>query len=106
VKGERPLAAAGVVLPRGLRWQQMTNGQRAGVAIRGAGQFVLLVAALRDLRRRPAEQIRGPKAVWAVVSAVNYLGLGPIAYFLFARRSGTSLGSASGEPRSATTIGA
>ena len=46
----------------------------------------LLVVALYDLRRRPADQVRGPKRIWALVCGVNYLGLGPIAYFLFGRR--------------------
>ena len=46
----------------------------------------LLVAALYDLRKRPADQIWGPKRIWALVCAMNYLGLGPIAYFLIGRR--------------------
>ena len=82
----RPLVATGAVLPRGRAWHQLTNRQRVGVILRGAIQVVLLVAAVRDLRSRPAQQIRGPKPLWLVVSAVNYLGLGPIAYFLFGRR--------------------
>jgi hypothetical protein len=53
---------------------------------RGAVQLGLLAAALRDLRKRPNEQIRGPKAVWVAVSGVNYLGLGPLVYFIFGRR--------------------
>ncbi len=82
----RPLAATGVIIPRRTPWRQLTNRQRGGMIVRGVIQVVLLAAAVRDLRRRPAEQVRGPKPLWLVVSAVNYLGLGPMAYFLFGRR--------------------
>jgi hypothetical protein len=47
----------------------------------------LKVAALIDIKRRPASQIRGPKWVWAaVVTVVNSLGGVPLAYFAFGRR--------------------
>ena len=83
----RGLSAVGVVVPHGTPWRDLTNGQRAAIITRGAVQFGLLAAALLDLRRRPADQIRGHKAVWVAVSGVNYLGLGPIVYFAFGRRS-------------------
>jgi len=44
----------------------------------------LLVAALVDIYRRPATQIRGRKRLWVAVSFVNFVG--PISYFLFGRR--------------------
>jgi hypothetical protein len=46
------------------------------------------VAALtwRDLRARPAEQVRGSKRVWRVASAVNTVG--SVAYWLVGRRQG------------------
>jgi len=47
-------------------------------------QVALLAAALVDLRRRPADQINGSKAVWSAVAFVNFLG--PLAYFAFGRR--------------------
>jgi hypothetical protein len=37
----------------------------------------------RDLHRRPADQIRGPKWLWVILSA-NLSGT--VAYFLFGRR--------------------
>ena len=49
-----------------------------------AVQISLLVAALADLRRRPADQLRGTKAMWTAVSFVNFVG--PLAYFAFGRR--------------------
>ncbi|WP_245627898.1 PLDc N-terminal domain-containing protein [Actinomadura oligospora] len=47
-------------------------------------QWVLAVAALVDLWRRPAEGVRGPKRVWRVAAFVNFAG--PVAYFLFGRK--------------------
>jgi hypothetical protein len=45
------------------------------------------VAALVDLARRPATEVRGPKWVWAtVLPLVNAAGGVPLAYFLFGRR--------------------
>jgi hypothetical protein len=38
----------------------------------------------RDLRSRPAGQVRGPKRIWQVASALNTSG--SVAYWLFGRR--------------------
>jgi hypothetical protein len=80
------LVSWGIVLPRRTPWKELTVRQRNGMIARGAIQLGLLAAALRDLHIRPADQIRGPKPMWVAVSGVNYLGVGPIAYFLFGRR--------------------
>jgi hypothetical protein len=45
----------------------------------------LAAAAWTDLARRPAAQVNGPKALWAGVISVNFVG--PVAYFLRGRRS-------------------
>jgi hypothetical protein len=76
----------GVALRRRTPWRELTPRQRQAMVIRGGLQLAVLFAALIDLRRRPASQIRGPKALWAAISFVNYLGVGPLAYFLFGRR--------------------
>jgi hypothetical protein len=47
-------------------------------------QVGLLVAALTDLRRRSAAQLRGSKSMWKMLSCVNFLG--PLAYFAFGRK--------------------
>ena len=44
-------------------------------------QLSLLVAAQRDITRRPAEQIRGSKAMWRMATLVNFVG--PGSYFTF-----------------------
>ena len=66
------------------RWSDLSTEQRAGVAGAGVVQVALLVAALVDLWRRPREEVKGSKAIWAAVSFVNFVG--PIAYFKFGRR--------------------
>ena len=37
-----------------------------------------------DLAKRPADKVRGPKWLWAVLSLVN--GFGPGAYFMLGRK--------------------
>jgi hypothetical protein len=76
----------GIALRNRTPWSELTPRQRKAMMIRGALQVGLLSAALNDLRRRPANQIRGPKPLWLAISLANYLGAGPIAYFLLGRR--------------------
>jgi hypothetical protein len=73
-------------LPSGVPWRERTTKQRLRIILQAGIQLGLLVVALYDLRKRPADQVRGPKRIWALVCGVNYLGLGPIAYFLIGRR--------------------
>jgi hypothetical protein len=61
-------------------WQDLSMAQRVGAIIMGGIQIALLVAALMDIRRRPAEQIKGSKRLWTALAFVNYIG--PLAYFL------------------------
>jgi hypothetical protein len=67
-------------------WRGLTTRQRVGLVVRGVAQAGLLVVAARDLRRRPPDQVRGNKWLWAPVIAMNYLGIGPIAYLVGGRR--------------------
>jgi hypothetical protein len=62
----------------------MTPQQRS-MAVTGAViQLVLQWVALRDLRKRSAEEVKGPRWLWGVATFVNTVG--PIAYFVFGRR--------------------
>ena len=54
--------------------------------LRGIVQFALLAAALVDMHRRPAEEINGSKWLWSAVALVNFMGIGPIVYFLLGRK--------------------
>lgn len=42
------------------------------------------IASWIDLRRRPAEAVRGPRCAWALAQFIN--GFGPAAYWAFGRR--------------------
>ena len=69
------------------RWSDLDEGTRRGIVVGAAVEGALKIAALVDLRRRPAAQIRGPKWVWATaVTLVNAAGAVPLAYFLLGRR--------------------
>lgn len=66
------------------RWDELSQRQRAGIIVGGIVQFLLLLAALLDLWRRPGEQVRGSKKWWAAAAFVNFAG--PLSYFVFGRR--------------------
>lgn len=66
------------------QWKDLTPWQKMGGIFLGILQVSLLVAALVDIRRRPAEQIRGRKLWWTLAAFVNYVG--PISYFLLGRK--------------------
>lgn len=57
---------------------------RVPVALAAVVQFALTAATLRDLRHRDADELRGPRKLWAAAAFVNYIG--PIAYFTYGRR--------------------
>ena len=65
-------------------WSDMGTKQQLSVIVGGAVQVALLVAALVDIKRRPAELIRGRKALWMGLSFINYVG--PLAYFIIGRK--------------------
>ena len=72
-------------------WKELSPmAARVGTVAAATVQLALLVAAQRDISRRPAEQIRGSKAVWRAVTLINFIG--PGSYFAFGRKNlpGTS----------------
>jgi len=66
------------------KWSDLTPHQKRAVYIGGAVEAVLTSAALRDLARRPAGEVRGPKLAWVLAFTVQPFG--PIAYFAAGRR--------------------
>jgi hypothetical protein len=69
------------------QWSDLSENTRKLIIAAGVADGVLRVAALIDIIRRPASQIRGRKPVWAVaVAIVSSAGLLPISYFVFGRR--------------------
>lgn len=67
-------------------WSDLDERTRKLVITAGVVDAALRVAALIDIKRRPASQIRGRKWIWAtVVAVVNSAGVVPISYFVFGR---------------------
>jgi hypothetical protein len=68
-------------------WNDLSQRRRRALIAAAVAEGILKLAALNDLRRRPASQIRGPKWLWAsVVTVVSSAGLLPLSYFVFGRR--------------------
>ena len=72
-------------MERRKRWSELSQGQQRAIMAAAGVQLLLAAAALLDLRRRPAEQVRGSKKLWAAAAAFVNL-VGPLAYFAFGRR--------------------
>ena len=69
------------------QWRDLSGRTRRLLAIAAVAEGILKLAALVDLKRRPASQVRGPKWVWAMVlTVVSSAGAVPISYFVFGRR--------------------
>ena len=69
------------------KWGDLSGRTRTLIITVAVADGILKAAALIDMKRRPASQIRGPKWVWApVVTVVNSAGVVPISYFVFGRR--------------------
>ena len=66
------------------RWDELPRWQQAGIVALSAVEIVLTTKAVVDLVRRPREQVRGPKTLWALALTVQPFG--PIAYLTLARR--------------------
>jgi hypothetical protein len=66
------------------QWSELPVPARVAIVTAGAMQVGLLMAAQIDIGTRPAEQIRGPKIVWRLISLINFFG--PLAYFTRGRR--------------------
>lgn len=67
------------------KWADLSTAQKISVVLLGIVQITLLIAALIDIRKRPADEITGGnKRIWVMVAFINYVG--PIAYFLFGRK--------------------
>lgn len=70
------------------RWDELSLRTRRLIVGAATVEGVLKIAALIDLARRPADEIRGSKAKWAAaIVAVNSAGALPVYYFARGRRS-------------------
>jgi hypothetical protein len=69
------------------KWSDLNTRSRTLLVAAIVAEGILKTAALVDITRRPASQIRGSKWMWVpVVVGVNSFGGAPLAYFAFGRR--------------------
>jgi hypothetical protein len=66
------------------RWSELSGRQQAAVLTLASVQLSLAATAWADLATRPAAEVNGSKARWALVITVNVVG--PLAYFRWGRR--------------------
>jgi hypothetical protein len=76
----------------GRKWSDLSQAGKIGTVLLACFQVMLglvkiglLVAALRDLHRRPPDLVNGNKRVWTFLVFINFVG--PIAYFIFGRKA-------------------
>ena len=71
------------------QWDDLSPARRKLVITVGVVDAGMRAWALIDLKNRPADEVNGPKAVWALaLTVVSSAGLLPAAYLLFGRRRG------------------
>jgi hypothetical protein len=71
----------------GRQWGRLSERSRRLIIAAAIAEGCLKIAALIDIKRRPASQIRGSKWLWAtVVAMANSFGAVPLFYFAFGRR--------------------
>jgi hypothetical protein len=69
------------------RWRDLSERKRRLLVAAAVAEGILKLAALIDIRRRPASQVRGPKWMWATaMTVVSSAGVVPVSYFIFGRR--------------------
>jgi hypothetical protein len=66
-------------------WSDLSPRSRAAIVALGLAELVVTGVALRDLVRRPADLVRGPKELWAPILFVQPVG-SPL-YLLAGRRA-------------------
>jgi NADH:ubiquinone oxidoreductase subunit B-like Fe-S oxidoreductase len=71
------------------RWSDLSPRTRKLIVVAGTVELGLKAAAAIDLKRRPADQVRGPKWAWFAGLLVNSAGLIPLSYFVYGRRRDT-----------------
>ena len=71
------------------QWDDLSPARRKLVITVGVVDAGMRAWALIDLKNRPADEVNGPKAVWALaLTVVSSAGLLPAAYLVFGRRRG------------------
>ena len=73
--------------PARQKWDELSPARKRVMITLGIADAGLRAWALVDLKNRPAEEVNGPKGVWALaLTVVSSAGLLPAAYLLLGRR--------------------
>jgi hypothetical protein len=73
------------------KWGELDPRTRRLLIVGALFEGSLKIAALIDLARRPASEVRGSKIRWAVaIVLINSLGALPITYLVHGRRRSSS----------------
>ena len=73
-----------------MQWSELTSTQRILVVCGALIQLTLFALAQRDLSKRSADAVNGPKWAWRMATMINFIG--PIAYFRCGRKSPQAAG--------------
>ena len=68
------------------KWGDLSQRNRRLLIAAAVIESCLKTAALIDIKRRPASEIRGAKWQWVLALVPGSFGLGSLAYFVFGRR--------------------
>ena len=67
-----------------MTWGDMSPMQKKLVVATGIAEVAVTAWCAKDLRKRPAELVRGPKLLWG--PALSVQPVGPIAYLVWGRK--------------------
>jgi hypothetical protein len=67
------------------KWSEMSGRQQLATVAVSTVELALTAIALVDLVKRPPEQVRGPKGLWAL--GVFIQPVGPVAYLAWGRHA-------------------
>ncbi len=70
------------------QWRASSRAIKPRTVVQGMINLVLVIWAVRDIRRRGDDEIKGNRKIWMVAAFAPPIG--PIAYFLFGRKRGAS----------------
>ncbi len=77
------------------QWSDLSPGVRRTIIAIAAVDIAARAIALNDLRKRPADEIRGKKAAWGwALALVDSAGILPLVYFTRGRRVSPHLDAA------------
>jgi hypothetical protein len=66
------------------QWSDLSPQQQRAIILGAIAELIMTTIAVRDLNRRPADQVRGWKVAWMLGFTVQPVG--PLLYLLVGRR--------------------